>query len=224
MPNELLNAANVILERVVKLSDGVEQSYAFRALLENLHSRDLSNVKEPHVSAMTMVRAGILRSAIGSALVLLDKQDRHGNRASIGQILHDLEDADMVRILVGPRARELDALRKSYSMFVGSDLFARATQLRNDVVGHWLDRATAAPTVRYEDIYELQEQAMAYARSLHSVCGRNPPTFAETNERSKQSATIFWDTYFSGIAVAERGTNAPSCAMTSDVAPANGDV
>ena len=41
----------------------------------------------PHVSAIYMVRAAILRAAIGTIMSCLDPADRRGNRASVGEIV-----------------------------------------------------------------------------------------------------------------------------------------
>jgi hypothetical protein len=52
--------ANEIIGRLFALNDEVANGRTFRALLEDLHARDLSVVKEPHIAAITVVRAGIL--------------------------------------------------------------------------------------------------------------------------------------------------------------------
>jgi hypothetical protein len=57
---------------------------------------------EPHISAITMVRAGILRAAISTVMACLDPADRRGNRASVGQILQMLEDDCVVAVFPGP--------------------------------------------------------------------------------------------------------------------------
>src|SRR5215510_8374805 len=56
----LIDRANDIIERLFALDEAVANAGAFRALLEELHKHDLSAVEEPHVTAIRMVRAGIL--------------------------------------------------------------------------------------------------------------------------------------------------------------------
>jgi hypothetical protein len=62
---------------------------AFCALLKDLHARDLSAVREPHAYAISVVRAGILRGAIGTVMACLERLG--GDRASVGEILGLLE-------------------------------------------------------------------------------------------------------------------------------------
>jgi hypothetical protein len=61
----------------------------YAILLEDLHGRDLTTVKEPRVSAIHMARAGILRGAIGTIMAAVDRPGR--DRASLGQVLAMLE-------------------------------------------------------------------------------------------------------------------------------------
>jgi hypothetical protein len=85
--SEIVARANEIIDRVFALDNAVANARAFRALLENLHFRNIAAVQEPHVTAITMVRAGILRSLILSVTACLDQEDRRGgNRASIGRL------------------------------------------------------------------------------------------------------------------------------------------
>jgi len=69
------NRANDVISRLSALGDrdGVMANVdAFCALLKDLNARNFSIVKEPHVSAIAMVRAAILRSAIGAVMACLD--------------------------------------------------------------------------------------------------------------------------------------------------------
>lgn len=50
--------------RMFELEKAVANARAFRTLLEDLHRRDLSSVREPHIFAIHMLRAAILRSAM----------------------------------------------------------------------------------------------------------------------------------------------------------------
>jgi hypothetical protein len=81
----LIARANKIIDRLFALDEEIANGRAFRALLEDLHARDLSVVKEPHIAAITVVRAAILRAVISSVVACLDRGDRRRNRASIGQ-------------------------------------------------------------------------------------------------------------------------------------------
>jgi hypothetical protein len=93
---ELRDRANDVLDRLFKLDEVVTNTREFRAMLEDLHRRDLTTIGEPHVSAIHVARAGILRAAIGTVMSCLDPADRgRGNRASVGQILDLLNDAEL---------------------------------------------------------------------------------------------------------------------------------
>src|ERR1700682_5610991 len=83
----LLERANEVLDRLFALDEAVANARAFRATLEVLYGRDLSVVNEPHIAAIAIVRAGTLRAMIGMIMACLDRSDRRGNRASVGQIL-----------------------------------------------------------------------------------------------------------------------------------------
>ena len=113
---------------------------AFRALLEDLHARDLAIVKEPHITAIMIVRAGILRSAIGAVMACLDPEDRRGNRASVGQDSAMLQDATPLAVFPerdGARQSAAEALQRArgeYAALVKSDLFDRGWRLRNDMI------------------------------------------------------------------------------------------
>src|ERR1700722_1087593 len=99
---ELIARANEVIERLFALDEAIANTRAFRALLEDLHARDLSVVKQPHGTAITMVRAGILRSAIGGVMACLDPADWRGNRASVGQIIGFLQDENLVAAFSEP--------------------------------------------------------------------------------------------------------------------------
>ena len=55
--------ANEIIDRLFVVDEEVANGRAFRALLEHLHTRDLSVVKEPHIAAIAVVRAAIPRGS-----------------------------------------------------------------------------------------------------------------------------------------------------------------
>jgi hypothetical protein len=101
----LTERANDIIERLFTLDEAVANGRAFRALLEDLHARNLTVVEEPHVTAISMVRAEILRAAIGTVMACLDPRDWGGNRASVGQILDMLKVPDWLRSSRGQEHR-----------------------------------------------------------------------------------------------------------------------
>jgi hypothetical protein len=88
-----IQAANAIMDRLDPIDMTIANAIGFRALLENLHGRNLSGVTEPHVRAIHMVRAGVLRAAIGAIMAAVDR--RGTDRASIGQIIHMFDSMDL---------------------------------------------------------------------------------------------------------------------------------
>jgi hypothetical protein len=101
---KLLARANRVLHRLDVLDDAMANVDAFCALQKDLNARDQSIVKFPHSAAIHMVRAGILRAAIGTIMACLDPEDWRGNRASIGQILGTLKDTELVDLFAGSEA------------------------------------------------------------------------------------------------------------------------
>jgi hypothetical protein len=84
-------AKNEVLDPLSDLDGAMTNMEAFWALLKDLRGRDLSLMKAPHALPIAMVRAGILRAAVGTIMACLDsaenRRNRRGNRASVGQIL-----------------------------------------------------------------------------------------------------------------------------------------
>jgi hypothetical protein len=196
--------ANEIIGRIFALDEAVANAGAFRALLENLHARDLSSVTEQHVTAITMVRAGILRSAIGTVMACLDPQDWRGNRASAGQILDMLKDAEVVKALKEPatgssQEAALHQARADYDSLRRGDLFERGRRLRNDAIAHLLMPESPTPTVAYETIYSLHDAAEQLVTLLYQASDRGDPQFPGHKARLEEHARIFWDTYFRGM-------------------------
>lgn len=196
---ELLDKANAILERLFKLGDGVANAFAFRALLERLHAKDLASVPEAQVRPIVMVRAGILRALIGGTMSLLDRKDWRGNRASIGQLLTDLEDPDMQRILVGSRTAEFAGISTDYNNLIISDIYKRGSHLRNETIAHLLEPELPTPTVEYADTYALLDSATDFVVRLYSSCDRGKPQFLELAGPTTAHADTFWNTHFRGM-------------------------
>ncbi len=207
---ELIDRANEVIDRLFALDDAIANVRAFRALLEDLHGRDLSVVKEPHISAITMVRAGILRSAIGGVMACLDPKDWRGNRASVGQILHMLEDAELVAAFPEagtPKdfgATALQVVMQEYKTLSEGDLFERGRRLRNDAIAHLLIPDDPTPTVPYETIFALHDVAERMVVDLYKVCDRGKPGFPDHQVTLTERAKLFWDTYFVGMAAAAK--------------------
>jgi hypothetical protein len=203
--HELINRANEVIDRLFAIDEAIANARAFRALLEELHARDLSVVKEPHITAISMVRAGILRSAIGTVMACLDPQDWRGNRASVGQILDMLKDAKVVAIFpergtpLNSAAGALQQARRDYEALVEGELFNRGRRLRNEAVAHHLMPDDPTPTVPYEAIFALHDAAQQLVISLYQVCDRGTPRFPGLQASLTEHAKVFWDTYFNGM-------------------------
>jgi hypothetical protein len=203
---ELRDQANEIIDRLFALDEAIANARAFRSLLEDLHARDLTIVKEPHVGAIKIVRAGILRALVGTVMACLDPSDRRGNRASVGQILDMLNDPELVAAFREPggisaasQGAALDQVRGDYDAVIRSDLFNRGRRLRNEGIAHILMTSTPTPTVTYETIYGLHDEAEQFAAALYRVCDRGKPRFDEHRPTFEASAKVFWDTYFQEV-------------------------
>jgi hypothetical protein len=191
--------ANEIIERLRVLDVEIANARSLRVLLEDLHKRNLPGVEEPHVTAIRMVRAGILRALISSVMACLERGDRRDNRASIGQLFAMLENAQVVAEFVAkPRTATLQEAKAKYATLVKSELFDRGRTFRDAVVAHKLN--TAPPEVRNETFYELHDEAEQLAVALFEVCGRPTPAFLDHQDNLTAHAKIFWDTYFEGMA------------------------
>jgi hypothetical protein len=194
-----------VLDRLFALDGAVANGRAFCALLQSLHDQDLGAVTEPHISAITMVRAGILRAAISTVMACLDAADRRGNRASAGQILQMLEEDSVVAIFpdpgTGPEAGRaaLARAKADYDALAAGDLFDRGKQLRNNAIAHVLIPDKPTPEVAYETIYQLQDAAERLVTALYQACYRGTPQFVGHQASLEDHARIFWKTYFEAI-------------------------
>jgi hypothetical protein len=201
---ELTDRANEVIERLFALDDAVSNARAFRALSEDLHARDLSIVKEPHVTAITMVLAGILRSAIGVIMACLDPKDWRGNRASVGQIIDMLKDAKLVAVFPEPGTPKdlgvaaLQRVTRDYDALVKGAAFERGRQIRNDAIAHLLIPDKRTPEMTYETIFSLHDAAEQLVSDLYEVCDRGRPRYHDHLPTLTEHAKVFWDTYFAG--------------------------
>jgi hypothetical protein len=201
MTDPMIARANEIIERLFALDEEIANGRALRALLEDLHARDLSVVAGPHVDTITIVRAGILRAFISSVLACLDRRDRRGNRASVGQTLSLLQDAQVVAVFATESGTAaLQRAKCKYEVLLGSDLFKRGRRLRDAAIAHLLIPSDPIPAITYETFYHLHDAAERLTISLYDeVCGRGKPRFLDHQENLIAHAKIFWDTYFDGM-------------------------
>jgi len=193
--------ANDIMDRLRPLDEMIANARSFRALLEDLHGRELSAVKEPHISAINMVRAAILRAAIGAIMAAVDK--RGDDRASIGQIIHMLE--AMGLSILAYRwpdstfgAMTLKQASADWQDLLRSNDFKDCKSLRDNAIAHTLMLAT--PTVQYESYFRLHDAAEKLTLQVRQICGFGEPSFLKHQSRLTASAKVFWDTYFQGMA------------------------
>ncbi len=199
----IVDRANDLLARVFALDEAIANARAFRALLEDLHSRDLTVIMEPHVTSIGIVRAAILRSAIATAMACLDPEDRRGNRASVGQILSMLQDRTLAEIFPEHECRResagaaLQCAQKEYAALIASTLFDRGRRLRNESIAHILMPNAPTPTVPYDYVYSLGDASERLTVALYQACDRGTPQFLNHRARLTESAKLFWDTYFS---------------------------
>jgi hypothetical protein len=185
--------AEKVLRRLTALDVEMRNLNAFCVLLKELNARLIAEkpvVEGPHANAVRMVRAGILRAALGSVMACLDPTDqKRGNRASVGGILGLLEDTGF-----------LQQLRESHEELRKDPLFERVKRLRDDIA-HNLDRedARTLTSVEYQDVYNLAARAGDIVVQLFMDCGRGNPEFPEYQGPSVKYAKLFWDTYFLGL-------------------------
>jgi hypothetical protein len=207
---ELTDRANEVIERLFALDEAVSNARAFRALSEDLHARDIAIVKEPHVTAITMVRAGILRSAIGIIMACLDPKDWRGNRASVGQIIDMLKDEKLVAVFPEPGTPKdsgvaaLQRVTHDYDALVKGDAFEHGRRLRNDAIAHLLIPDKRTPDVTYETIFSLHDAAEQLVTGLYQVCDRGRPRYHDHLPTLTEHAKVFWDTYFAGMTVVNK--------------------
>lgn len=193
--------ANDIMGRLDPLDLTIANARGFRALLEDLHGRDLSAVQEPHISAIQLVRAGLLRAAIGTIMAAVDK--RGTDRASVGQIIHMFEGMDLsVLAYRWPDstfgASELQAARDDWATLLATAEFQDCKDFRDRAIGHTL--MMALPTVPNEAYFRVHDAAERITRRFYRICGYGKPAFPDHQPTMTAHAKTFWDTYFKGMA------------------------
>jgi hypothetical protein len=204
---ELIDRANAVIDRLFALDDAVANAAAFRAYLEELHGRDLSVAREPHVAAIHIARAGILRGFIGATMACLDPPDWRGNRASLGQILELLKDSKVAAVfpvrgdppLSG--APLLPVVAQAYEQLRGGELYGDGKRFRNDLIAHLLIPDEPTPTVEYKKVYSLHDTTKSLLADLYRVCDCGVPRSPTYEAGFRNHAKIFWDTYWRGMGV-----------------------
>jgi hypothetical protein len=194
-------AANEIMKRLDPLDLTLANAFAFRALLEDLHGRNLSPIKEPHVSAIHMVRAGIIRAAIGTIMAAVDQ--RRADRASIGQIVHMFDEMNIsvftdrwADASFGPT--ELQRAKDDWGALLATGDFQDCKDFRDGAIGHTL--VLALPSVPNEAYFRVLDAAEEITHRFYRICGYGKPSFPDHKPTLTASAKAFWDTYFKGMA------------------------
>jgi hypothetical protein len=202
-PMTTIDAANDIIQRLEILDEGIANGRAYRQLLEALHADQ--NLRGDAVTAATMVRAAVLRSALGCVMAALDPPDNRDNRASIGQILVALRDQEVEAELIRPafkgavQAGTFATLQTAYNAVRASDSYRRCRDLRNRAVSHFLLGQSVEPA-QYADVYTTQDAAEELTGDLFKFCGGRRVRFPENAVRTGELAELFWRLYRQGAA------------------------
>ena len=165
-------AANAMMDRLRPLADTITNARGFRTLLEDLHDRNLSGVQEPHVSAIRLMRAAVLRSAIASIMACVDREGR--DRACVAQIIRMMEGMDLS--VLSDRwpdaafgAAELQRAKDEWTALVQTDDYRDCKALRDNAIAHTLMLPT--PTVEYAAYYRLHDAAERLALRFFAIAG-----------------------------------------------------
>jgi hypothetical protein len=197
---------NDAIGRMMALDEMLGNAYAFRALLEDLRSRDLSVVQGPHVGSISMVRAGLLRAAITSIMAAVDKNGK--DRASIGQIVSMLEELNCSGFLSDALSErwppgndefgtmELGRAKIEWEELLATSEFQDCKNFRDGAVAHMLMLDT--PTVPVEAYFRVFDAARTIADRIHRICGFNSSAVRK-HDQIVQYAGVFWCTYFKGM-------------------------
>jgi hypothetical protein len=168
--------------------------------LEDLHGRKLSDVQEPHVSAIRLVRAAALRSAISAIMACIDREGK--DRACVAQIIRMLDRMDLSVLsdrwpdaAFGPTA--LQQAKDEWTAVVQSDDYRDCKALRDNVVAHTLMLPT--PAVQYEAYYRLHDAAERLTARFFAIAGFGKPSFVVDLPGLTASAKSFWDTHWRGM-------------------------
>jgi hypothetical protein len=205
----MLGRANYVLERADTLDGAVSNLQAYRSLLEEQNARSLVALPRQQVQAVEMVRAAILRSTISLVVATLDRGDRRGNRASLGEIVRQLEDEPFAEFLLTtlrrgrgakPDSEKLRDPRDRYHEIIDGQTFKRVQDLRHNAIAHLLVSEQPPATVECADIFALAYEIERQVIALYEGLGIRPPQFASFKEDTAERAKLFWQTYFAGVA------------------------
>ena len=202
-----INRANEIIDSARLLDDTAQSAHAFRMLLGNLAGRPLFPNEEEHALSLKMVRAGILRAQIGCIMAILDPWERRGNRASIGHVVKLLKEDEVKNVLLQPStylhqtpsAIKLADLSNKYEHLCKTDIYQRVKRLRNDSIAHVLRPDERTPDVQNNEVSSLQNEAEGLIVLLFEGLGLKGPELTAQRAITLERATLFWDTYFTGI-------------------------
>ena len=208
----MLVRANDVLERAMKLDDAVAELRQHRSMLEDLSARPPIKLARPHVLALAVVRACILRSTIVLAVAILDLPDRRRkNRASLGQIFDLLMDQALADVLAAPNAKryatpnaqKLAEARTVYDRLLAGETAARAHLLRHSIA-HLLAQAESSelPNVEYSDVFMLVDKIEQCFTLLYQGLGIRLARFVGLKELAAEQARLFWETYLRGVSAA----------------------
>lgn len=205
--SDVIDRANDVLERADLLDDAVAELHGYRSLLEDLNRRSPVNAPPEHVRAIRLVRAAILRSAIGLAVAILDATDRRGNRASFGHIFSLLKDTAVADILFSPNPKRdakpirqrLGEAQVRYNNISAGPLLQRIRDLRHNQIAHLLVRDEPIASVEYTDIFALTDEIEMLLTTLYEGFGKGLAHFVGLKARTTGQAKLFWQTYFAGM-------------------------
>jgi hypothetical protein len=195
----LLARANDAFGRIRAMdAKAASNARAFRSLLEGLNGRTGSKtVYDPHKTAIEIVRAAILRGAVGALMSCLDGPDKRDNRASIGQILVIMEEPGVSAVWQPSDVAVFRKTRNTFEAVLRMDAYAKCKALRNNDVSHLLE-GTPSPTVEYADIYALHDATEPIVIELCRLVNIRPECLAKRSH-FQQHAKLFWDTHFRAL-------------------------
>lgn len=199
--------ADEVYEIAMMLDEAAINARAFRMLLGNLTGRARTAEESRHEIGLQMVRAALVRAQITAIVAMLDASDKRGNRASLGHILKLLDDADLVATLTHPdpfdrnpaNADQLKELHVQYNRIVESDVYRRIKDLRNRAIAHLLRLDSTETAVQNFDVSSIQDQVEELVAALFHGLGYGEPQFVSRGDMIRDSATLFWETYFLGL-------------------------
>jgi hypothetical protein len=192
---ETKRRANCVIERAIELHDHADELRAYQRLLQKAFS-DPIRLDRPHQRALRVVRAGVLRSAIGLVCAILGEVGE--DRANLKQIFAMLDEQAVAECLTDPDLprmprpdrKKLEAARTRRERLATSDEYRRVRPLRNSLA-HLLGEVD---TVENSEVFWLADQIDACVTELFQGIGlaRRSSSFSE------EDAVLFRETYLRG--------------------------